>query len=320
MMAHADMHSRDRGQHHVAVLGGANTDVVGLAFAPLVPRDSNPGHVRVTAGGVARNIAENLARLGVGVHLITAFGGDRNARDLAQQCRDAGIDVSGSLTAADLPGAVYISIADDRGEMALALSDMRVLEQMTPDAIRARSHIIDEAELAVVDANLPAETILWLAEQVRVPLVLDAVSVAKASRVRPVLPRLRALKASGLEAGALLGRDVRNRDHALEAARELASLGVGQAYVTSGAFGVAWADGSESGVLPSPRVDEVRNSTGAGDAFAAGVAYGTLEQWPAPQAAAFGSALAALALESEESVSPNVSREEALARMDALLA
>jgi len=320
MMIREHTHSQTAGSRRVVVVGGANTDIAGLSDAPLVARDSNPGHVRASAGGVARNIAENLARLGAETHLVTAFGGDHNGRELAETCRDSGIDVEGSLTVASLPGSVYLSIMDEGGDMALALSDMRPLDAVTPEALEMRAHIFDTADLVVADTNLPAESLVWLVENARVPIVLDAVSVAKATRAKVVLSRLHTVKASGLEAGALLGREIRNRDQAEEAARELVALGVTAAFVTTGAFGVAWADAAESGHLASPNIVEIRNATGAGDAFAAGIAYATLEAWPTLKAAAFGSACAALALESEETVSARMSRDLAMARMEAMLA
>lgn len=316
--AHID--ARRSGIQRVVVLGGANTDIAGFAAAPLIARDSNPGHVRVSAGGVARNVAENLARLGVATRLVTAFGDDHNARELMTICRGAGIDIADSLVVTGVPGSVYLSIMDDDGDMSLALNDMRALDALTPDALALRMHVFEQAGLVVADANLPAESLVWLADNVGAPLMIDAVSVAKVGRVASILPRLRTLKANGLEVGLLLGRDVRNRDHAEEAARELVSLGVGSAFVTAGAFGTAWADSEGSGRLPAPSVVEVRNATGAGDAFAAGVAYATLMAWPTRRAAALGSACAALTLESEQTVSAHMGLALATSRMEEMTA
>ena len=120
----------------IVVFGGANTDIAGASDAALVQRDSNPGRVTVSCGGVGRNVAENLAKLGCDTALVTAFGGDHNARELRGCCEASGIDVSASITCDDLPGSVYLAILDDAGDMALALSDMRALDRLTPDALR----------------------------------------------------------------------------------------------------------------------------------------------------------------------------------------
>ncbi len=305
----ADIHALKEHVRPVVVVGGANTDISGRSHAPLVARDSNPGDVRISSGGVGRNVAENLTRLGVGVQLLTAFGNDRNGRELADGCRAAEIDIAGALFVSDVPGSVYLSIVDDAGDMALALSDMRALDRLTPAALESRRHILDVAELVVADTNLPPESLVWLAEHVSAPIVLDTVSVAKAPRAEAIFAHVHTLKATGLEAGTLLGVEVRNRDHAEEAARELVARGIGRAIVTTGAFGAAWADGSGSGHMPAPAVDEVRNATGAGDAFAAGVAYATLQAWDVQRAVAFGLACATIALESELTVSESMSIE-----------
>lgn len=300
----------------VVVVGGANTDIVGVPDGGLTARDSNPGHVRTSAGGVGRNIAENLARLGVRTHLITAFGSDIASSELAASCRLAGVDVSASLVAQDLPGARYLAIVDGERDLAVAVNDMRVLDLLTPEAldVPARVELLAAASLVVADANLPDATLVWLAANVSAPLVLDVVSAAKAPRAAAVLPRLAAIKASALEAGVLLGRVVDGLPDACSAAEELVARGAGAAFVTCGPAGSAWADASGSGTLPAPLVT-VASTNGAGDAFAAGVAYALLAAADAGTAALFGCAVASIALEDEETVSAAVTLEAATARM-----
>ena len=83
---------------YAVVVGGVNLDIGGRPFAPLVAADSNPGRVRMSLGGVGRNIAHNLALLGVDVRLLTAFGDDLNAQRIAASCGELGIDISQCLT------------------------------------------------------------------------------------------------------------------------------------------------------------------------------------------------------------------------------
>jgi len=299
----------------IVVVGGANTDIVGLPDGPLVMRDSNPGHARTSAGGVARNIAENLARLGIETHLVTVFGGDVTGRALASECEAAGVHIGGSLIAEDLPGARYVAILDERGDLALALSDMRALERLTPESLATpeRAELLASADLVVADTNLKSEALAYLAEHVTAPLVLDPVSVAKAPRLLGVLDRLAAIKPSAAEAGELLGTEIRNRDHAREAAVELVARGVGAAFVTFGPFGAAWADAAGSGFAAAPATDVV-NATGAGDAFCAGIAWALLAARPAEDAARAGTSMASLTLGDESTVSERVSAGE-LARL-----
>lgn len=282
---------------HVVIVGGANTDVLGVPDAQLVAHDSNPGTVTVTPGGVGRNVAENLARLGVATHLITAFGSDDTARWLMAACIDAGIRTDASIAVDDVPGARYLAIFDGTRDMEVAVNDMRALERITPPALTesARFRLLFGADLVIVDTNLPEPTLRWIAENVHAPVVLETVSVAKAPRALPVLGRLAAITPNALEAGELLGRTVETLEQGRAAAAELVSRGVSRAYVTCGVRGVAWADAEDSGTLEAPAV-EVANVTGAGDAFCAGVALGMLAHADARQCARVGTAIAAVAL------------------------
>lgn len=311
----------------IVVFGGANTDIAGASDAALVQRDSNPGRVSVSCGGVGRNVAENLARLGCDTALVTAFGGDHNARELRACCEASGIEVSASITCDDLPGSVYLAILDEAGDMALALSDMRALDRLTPEALGAgASEMLASAALVVCDANLPAASLAWVVEASTAPIVLDAVSTAKAHRVIPLLPRLAAVKCNAAEAAVLLGRSqttaaamvpegVAPEASPQELARGLVDAGVAIAVVTAGPGGsaVAWPGGQSH--ISAPRA-RVANATGAGDAFTAGFAAMLAEGGDAVAAARLGSALAALTLESPTTVSPRVSREAARAVME----
>lgn len=292
---------------YVTVIGGANNDIVGLPDALFVPGDSNPGHVRSSPGGVARNIAENLARLGVDVRLVTVFGGDHGGVALRSACESTGIDTSASMTAGEVPGCRYLAVLDEHGGLAGAVSDMRAMELLTPDALDAHSDLIAGSTLVVADANLSAAVLERLAEICRdTPLVLDAVSVPKAPRLRAVLSRTHTLKANLAEAALLADVTDPTAQAVAEVASRLLAKGVSRVFITMGEVGAAYADASAAGTLSAPDVTAV-NTTGAGDAFMAGVVFATLRGADALAAARAGRALAALAIASESTVSEAVS-------------
>ncbi|PKQ15791.1 MAG: MarR family transcriptional regulator [Actinobacteria bacterium HGW-Actinobacteria-7] len=302
----------------IVVVGGANTDMVGRPFARLVEHDSNPGYVKISSGGVGRNVAENLASLGFDVELVTALGGDHNAAELTARCRRAGIGLSYALVAQELPGSLYVAILDDGGEMAVALNDMRALDRLTPRALEDRAEVFESADLVVADANLAADSLAWLAQRVSAPLVLDPVSAAKAPRARGVVGSLAALKCNALEAAALLGTDVPHTTAGLaEMADALRTIGAQRVFLTAGPQGTFFSAEEESGHVRAPRVG-VANATGAGDAFTAGVAAGLLEGMGVRNCAAFGTVMAGLALESEHTVSDRVGRSAVRAVMEAI--
>jgi len=289
------------------VVGGANVDLLGVSDGGLMNADSNPGRISESPGGVGRNIAENLVRLGVPTFLITAFGNDAHGRWLRDECEADGIDIASSVILEGIPGSRYLAISSCDGDMALAINDMRALSAVTPEVLAASADLIARAGVVIADTNVPAETLGWLAENHVAPWIVDPVSVAKAPRLLGLLDRVNALKLNTLEAGALLGRSVAAGDDAdvRDAARALVALGVARVFITRGAVGVIAADRDTVTSLPAPDVS-VSNVTGAGDAFSAGVAYATLSGATLGQAATIGSRMAGLALRSERTVSTAV--------------
>ena len=147
---------------YIAVVGGVNMDIGAVSDAPLVARDSNPGRVTTSLGGVGRNIAHNLCLLGEQVSMITVLGQDSFAQSVRENAADIGLDLSHSAT---IPGGrtgTYLFIDGCDGDMALAVNDMAIYEHITPEFLRQRLDYINHADLVVVETNLPEASIQWL--------------------------------------------------------------------------------------------------------------------------------------------------------------
>ena len=179
-----------RNPSYAAVIGGVNMDIGGRSSAPLVAEDSNPGKVRMSLGGVGRNIAHNMSLLGIDVRLLTAFGDDLYAQKIAASCGELGIDISQALQVPGGATSTYLFISGSDGDMALAVSDMDIYEHVTPAYLQSRRALLDNAQLIVTDTNIPAESIAWLCDNMKVPVFADPVSTAKAVKLKPVLGRL----------------------------------------------------------------------------------------------------------------------------------
>ena len=123
---------------YVLGVGAANVDIHGRSKKPIVMHDSNPGHMSTSAGGVTRNVCENLSRLGVSVKLISAVGTDVYADQIRRECQSAGIDISNLYVADGKASSTYMSMIDADGDMFVALSDMTVLQGL-PLAFSAAS-------------------------------------------------------------------------------------------------------------------------------------------------------------------------------------
>ena len=292
---------------YVTVVGGVNMDICGRSDAALVERDSNPGTVSMSLGGVGRNIAHNLALLGVDTRMVTAFGDDLNAQKIAASCAELGIDVSQSPI---IPGgrtSTYLFINDERGDMVLAVSDMDIYRRLTPQVLAARGKLLNSSQLVVLDTNLPEESIRYLAENCTVPLFVDPVSTAKAVKLRGVLGNLHTLKPNRLEAELLSGVAITDEESLRRAADALLATGLHRVFISLGGDGVLAADRTGAKlhlpVLPA----QMRNTTGCGDAFMAAIAWAYLRGTDLRDTAMAGLAASAIAMEGSETINPALS-------------
>lgn len=287
----------------VTVVGAVNVDISGTPDTALLAGDSNPGHVRVTLGGVGRNIAENLSRLGHPVRMITALGEDAHSAQVRQGCREAGIDLTHSLTVPSGRTSTYLCLNDERGEIVGAVSDMAIYDALTPAFLQTRLEVINRSRLVVADGNLSAESLSFLGRNVTVPLFADPVSVKKAGRLTGLLRAATAIKPNRPEASLLTGVDIRGEDDLPRAAQAFFRMGVKNVFISLGGDGVYFDDGADRGVLPV-LPGPIHNTNGCGDAFLAAAADGFLAGLSLRECARRGLAASSLCARSESAVSP----------------
>jgi pseudouridine kinase len=297
----------------VIVIGGANIDFKCQSKAAMVAGTSNPGHVSLAVGGVACNIARNLAKLGQPVALISAVGQDEFGERILREARAAGIDVSLTLFSTK-PTGTYAALLDADGELTAAVSAMAAVDDLTPAYLATREAALRQAAMVVADCNLSEAALDRLAaicQAAQVRLVLDAVSTPKVKRLTRVLKAGRPIHLLALnrdEAAALSGKPVRNPAELRQAARTLHDAGIAQVLISRGASGVL-ASRAEP-----PLIDEVApfpaqlvEVTGGGDAALAGTLHGLLQGRDLPEAARWGQAAAAMTVSAAETVSPTLS-------------
>jgi len=297
-----------RSASYAAVVGGVNMDIGGRSAAPLVAADSNPGKVRLSLGGVGRNIAHNMALLGVDVRFLTAFGDDLYAQRIAASCGELGIDISQALTVPGGATSTYVFLSGPDGDMALAVSDMDIYGHVTPSYLNSRRALLDNAQVIIVDTNIPAQSIAWLCENIKVPIFADPVSTAKAEKLRPVLGKLHTLKPNRMEAELLSGVKITDDASLEQAAQKLLSTGLRRVFISLGSDGVYATDHSGAVRLPCLPAEMV-NATGAGDAFMAALAWAYLEGTALEPTVRLAQAAAAIAIESGETINPALSAD-----------
>jgi pseudouridine kinase len=304
--------------HHLLVIGAASIDTKGLPSQSIQTGTSTPGVIRVSVGGVGRNIAENLARLGERTVLLSAVGDDSSGRRILQQAAECGIDVSHVVVDGSHHTAAYLAILDDSGNLVVSIDDMAISQALiTPSFVYRHRSLFRDARMIVMDANLASETlatIFGLARKYGVPVCADPTTTTLAPRLCPFLPELALVTPNAAEAESLCGIQVTDREGALVAAQRLVSMGVQIAIVTLGATGLVYATSQESGHVPAIEV-EIVDLTGAGDALTAAIVFGLLNELPMGEAVRLGVSAAALTLQSRETVSPSLSLERLYDRL-----
>src|SRR3954470_13051689 len=142
----------------VVGIGGRNGGVKARRNRAAVPATSNPGTGSMAAGGVGRNIAENLARLGTRTHLVAAIGVDSLGDQVLAATSGAGVHVEHVRRSARSTGT-YTAVLDADGELVVAVSDMAATDELAPEHVDAARDLISSATLAVLDGNLSPETL-----------------------------------------------------------------------------------------------------------------------------------------------------------------
>lgn len=302
---------------YVALIGGANMDVSAHSTAAPVAGDSNPGRIVCSPGGVARNVAENLLRLGVDARLLSVLGDDVFGQALRQAAAGIALNLSACTTLAGRRTATYLSLHGPDGDMGVAVNDMDILDCLTPELLGRHTELLGGAAALVVDSNVRPDVLAWIGVYwADKPVFAEAVSVAKCHKLLPLLDQLHTLKANRLEAQALSGMAIHSAQSAAEAARSLHLRGVRNVVISLGADGAVWCNAS--GIVGHKAVHAVQmvSATGAGDALLSGLVYGYLHGLPLDLSVAWAMACAELTLSSTFANSPDLSVAAARARLE----
>ncbi|MGW4076256.1 PfkB family carbohydrate kinase [Streptomyces asiaticus] len=305
-----------RQEHAVVVIGGANVDVKVRSLAPVAYRTSNPGRSHTSPGGVARNIAENLARLGTPTHLIAAVGQDAAGERLLSDTQAAGVRIE-HVHRGPHPTGTYTAVLDADGDLVVAIADMAATDALAPEHLHTARELIGNAGLLVLDGNLSTRVlsyVLDIASATGVQTLIDPVSVPKAALLAPLFAAGRpvfAVTPNVAELAALTGRNLEGARDAddpelLRAVAALHERGVRHVWVRLGARGSLLSTLDEGRVPLAAPPAEVRDVTGAGDAMLGAFAHALLGGADPVDAARYGHAAAALTVATPATVRPDL--------------
>jgi len=291
---------------YLVVLGGANVDIVGFTDKPLVLKDSNQGTLKISMGGVGRNIAENLVHLGFNTKLISVIGDDTNGKQLKGHSQHIGLDLLDSLFLKNQPTSVHLAIMDEHNDMALGLSAMAIYDQMNLVFIKRKSPVLEKATCIVLDTNIPKTILVEVASKYHhKKLFLDAVAGSKALRAKDTLPFLYLLKVNLIEAEILSGLKYTKPKDLNKIADFFINKGVKNLCITLGNDGAYFKNDKTFGKI-KPLKGDVVNTNGAGDAFMSGLIYGDLQGFTLKESAHLGIVCAAITVGHEDNNHPNL--------------
>ena len=293
--------------NYVTVIGGSNIDIQGVPGNSLVMFDSNPGKVDISLGGVGRNIADNMCRLGVNTKLISAVGNDLYGNQMLSECKSHGIDVDDCYISNEVATSIYISILNDCNDMQLAISHMDILNKIDTSYISSKHQCLNDSLAIVIDTNLSKEVIDYITSTYsNIPIFVDTVSTAKCMKIKDIIGRFDTIKLNKYEAEALSDLKINSVDDLDLCSKRLLEQGVKKVFITLGNDGVFCATKDKNLKVDGIKIDII-NATGAGDAFTSALVYSHLNDFDIEYATKFSVAASLIALSHENTINPNMS-------------
>lgn len=293
----------------VTVIGGVNIDIVGFPYANLIKKDSNPGKVKMSLGGVGRNIAVNLAKLGISTKFISVIGDDLYGKMILDEAKVYSLDMKDSLILDGEKTSVYLAVLDKTGDMHVAIASMDILDKLDVNYIRTKDHLIENTKACVIDTNISQEVINYLVTNHKnTAFFLDTVSTIKAMKVKELIGYFHTIKPNKIEAEVLSRIKINKKEDLDKCADFFLNKGVRRVFISLGEKGLYYNDGINKKYIPAHKISVV-NATGAGDAFMAALVYCFCKNYDIDYSARFAMAASVLALSHEDTINPHMSVE-----------
>lgn len=292
---------------YTLVFGAAVVDIFGFCNKNYVHCDSNPSTIKISFGGVSRNIAENMARVGVNVKFISILGDDEIGRSMIEHSKIVGYDMENSMIVKGQATPTYMAILDKNGEMVSAACDMNVIKAITTEFIDSKSSLFENSEYTFLDADDPVKLEYILTKfSGKTKFILDPISTSKALGVKHLIKYFHTIKPNKLEAEVLVGFKIKNDIDLKKAGEELLKLGVTNVFISLDEDGVFYTNGIEMGKIKTNNV-EIKNVTGAGDSFVAGIGYGYDNNLTLKEITQFAIAMSIITISHNETIHPDMS-------------
>ncbi len=293
----------------ISIIGGSNIDIVGFSTKPMRLNDSNPGTIKISLGGVGRNIGENLARMDVNVKLISVIGDDVYGKKIVEEGKSIGLDLEHSIKLQGQSTSTYMSVLDESGDMKLAISDMDIFDNMNVEFIKQKKEIIESSRICIIDTNIPKEVIEYVVNNFKGPkFFLDTVSTAKCIKIKDFIGKFHTIKPNKFEAEILSGIAINDEKDVHRVGEYFIKQGVENVFISLGKDGVYYNSGDQWGFYRAPKIN-VLNANGAGDAFLSGLVFSAFNESSLEETLRYSTACSIMAITYKETINPNISEE-----------
>ena len=289
----------------IVCIGGANTDRKARSNQNIRLYASNPVKTTEVCGGVARNFAENLSRLGYNTSLMTSIGDDKEGDWILQETKNQGVDVSQVWILQTERTGTYTTLLDVNGETIVAMTDMDIYEKITIPMIEEKWAYIVASQAVFLDTNISKDCISYVINRCRdenISLYIDPISPNKVRKLPSNLEGIEVLLLSQEEAEVLAEAKIDSIEDCATIAEKIRKRGVQKVIITLTDQAIFYSSPTESGHL-APFKTDIVDITGASDAFSSCAIYGIMNEESLLTACQLGLAGSALTLQTEESVS-----------------
>lgn len=295
-------------EKYIVGIGAANVDIYGKSSIKIREHFDHPSTIQTTAGGVTRNILENVSKLGIKSVLLTVVGDDAHGKVVIDSCNKAHIDTKHILTVKDARTGIFVQAQDKNNDMYIAMCDMSITKYIDIKYIIANNRIIQKASAIVLDPSLDLETIDYIFNTYdNIPIFIDPISDLYAKKIKPYLTKLYCIKPNKTELQVLSDIKIKNNDDLIKAYKKVNDY-TDHLFVSVGKDGCIYEN--DNGEIKQRRFKPVRkmvNASGAGDAMMAAIIYGYIKELKIEKTVDYGLAAGIAAITNEHTINPNLS-------------
>ena len=288
----------------ISVIGGINVDIKGFS-KNIIMKNSNPGSIKFSCGGVARNIAENLGRLNIPVKLFGAVGDDFFGNYVIKETKKTGVNTTFIKVSKENQTGIYLSIVNNK-DMLVSISDMNSTNYLNKEYIDKNEKDIFNSKYIILDTNLDVEILKYIVYkniQYKKTLIVNTVSIQKAKKIYNIKNNINYIITNLYEFNSIFNTKI----NTIEDVKKMSnSESLCDIIITLG----------ENGTFDFKRKKHFKalkaniiDANGAGDAFLSGFVYSLYNNNNIDDSILFGQCAAVITLESKNSVSETLSEE-----------